>query len=202
MTGEKVNMKKKDKKRCPWCLGNPLYMEYHDREWGVPVHDDRKWFEFLTLEGAQAGLNWLLVLKKRENYRRAYDGFDPAKVARYNEKKIAKLLADPGLIRNRAKIAASLANARSFLKVQEEFGSFNRYMWSFLGGKPLRNHWRRDSDIPARSELSDAISADLRRRGFKFVGSTIVYAHMQATGMVNDHLTGCFRYGELTHRRK
>ncbi|HOW44989.1 MAG TPA: DNA-3-methyladenine glycosylase I [Candidatus Aminicenantes bacterium] len=186
-----------DKNRCPWCLGDPIYIEYHDREWGIPVHDDRKWFEFLLLEGAQAGLNWLLVLKKRENYRRAYDGFDPAKVARYGERKIAALLADPGLIRNRAKIAASLANARCFLKVQEEFGSFDRYMWSFLAGKPLRNRWRRDSDIPARSGLSDAISADLRRRGFKFVGSTIVYAHMQATGMVNDHLTGCFRYREV-----
>lgn len=190
-----------EKQRCPWCLGDPLYIEYHDWEWGVPVHDDRKWFEFLTLEGAQAGLNWLLVLKKRENYRRAYDGFDPAKVARYGERKTAALLADPGLIRNRAKIAASLANARCFLKVQEEFGSFDRYMWSFLAGKPLGNRWRRDSDIPARSELSDAISADLRRRGFKFAGSTIVYAHMQATGMVNDHLVSCFRHREVAKLR-
>ncbi len=186
------------KKRCPWCLGDPLYVQYHDREWGVPLHDDRKWFEFLLLEGVQAGLSWLLVLKRRENYRRAYDGFDPAKVARYDERKVAALLADPGLIRNRAKIAASLANARAFLKVQEEFGAFDRYMWSFTGGRPLRNRWRRDSDIPARSDLSDAISADLRRRGFKFAGSTIVYAHMQATGMVNDHLTGCFRHKEVT----
>lgn len=186
-----------EKKRCPWCLGNPLYIEYHDREWGVPVHDDRKWFEFLLLEGVQAGLSWLLVLKRRENYRRAYDGFDPAQVARYDGRKAAALLADPGLIRNRAKIAASLANARSFLKVQEEFGTFDRYMWSFTGGHPLRNRWHRDEDIPSRSELSDAVSADLRRRGFKFVGSTIVYAHMQATGMVNDHLTGCFRYKEV-----
>ena len=194
-------MPKMDKNRCPWCLGDPLYIEYHDREWGVPVHDDRKWFEFLTLEGAQAGLNWLLVLKKRENYRRAYDGFDPARVARYGDKKVAELLADPGLIRNRAKIAASVANARCFLEVQEEFGSFDRYMWSFTGGRPQRNRWRRDNDIPARTLLSDAISDGLRRRGFKFVGSTIVYAHMQATGMVNDHLISCFRYREASELR-
>lgn len=194
-------MTKMDKKRCPWCLGDPLYIEYHDREWGVPVHDDRKWFEFLLLEGVQAGLSWLLVLKRREYYRRAYDSFDPARVARYDERKLAALLADPGLIRNRAKIAASRVNALAFLKVQEEFGTFDRYMWSFTGGKMLLNRWRRDSDIPARSELSDAISADLRRRGFKFTGSTIVYAHMQATGMVNDHLIGCFRYREVADIR-
>lgn len=185
------------KKRCPWCLGDPLYIEYHDREWGVPVHDDRKWFEFLTLEGAQAGLNWLLVLKKRENYRRAYDGFDFNRVALYNDKKVAGLLADPGLIRNRAKITASLSNARAFLRIREEFGSFDRYIWKFVGGKPLHNRWRKDAEIPPRTSLSDAISADLRRRGFKFVGSTIVYAHMQATGLVNDHLIGCFRYEDL-----
>lgn len=192
-------MKKKmlEVKRCPWCLSDPLYMEYHDKEWGVPVRDDRTWFEFLVLEGAQAGLNWLLVLKKRENYRRAYDHFDFAKVARYGEEKIASLLSDPGLIRNRAKIAASVANARAFLKVRQEFGSFDSYMWSFTGGKPLVNRRRRDKEIPARTPLSDKISADLRKRGFKFVGSTIVYAHMQATGMVNDHLLACFRHGEL-----
>lgn len=183
--------------RCPWCLSDPLYIEYHDREWGVPVRDDRKWFEFLLLEGAQAGLNWLLVLKKRENYRQAYDGFDFNKIARYDEKKIGRLLADPGLIRNRAKIAASIANARAFLEVREEFGSFDAYMWRFTGGKPLVNRRRRDGEIPARTPLADKISADLRQRGFKFVGSTIVYAHMQATGMVNDHLIGCFRYKDL-----
>jgi DNA-3-methyladenine glycosylase I len=186
-----------EKKRCPWCLSDPLYIEYHDREWGVPVHDDRKWFEFLTLEGAQAGLNWLLVLKKRENYRRAYDGFDFNRVALYDDKKVAELLADSGLIRNRAKIKASVSNARAFIKIREEFGSFDRYIWAFMGGKPLRNRWRNDAEIPPRSTLSDTISADLRRRGFKFVGSTIVYAHMQATGMVNDHLIGCFRYKNL-----
>ncbi|MBN2345062.1 MAG: DNA-3-methyladenine glycosylase I [Candidatus Aminicenantes bacterium] len=190
-------MPQKEKKRCPWCLSDPLYVAYHDNEWGVPLHEDHRWFEFLILEGAQAGLNWLMVLKKRENYRRAYDGFDFAKVARYGEKKIARLLSDSGLIRNRAKIAASIANAQAFLEIRTEFGSFDRYMWEFMGGKPKHNRWRRDGDIPARTPLSDAISADLRRRGFQFVGSTIVYAHMQATGMVNDHLVGCFRHGEL-----
>ncbi len=184
-------------KRCPWCLAHPLYIEYHDREWGVPVHDDRKWFEFLTLEGAQAGLNWLLVLKKRENYRRAYDDFDYARVARYDDAKVAALLSDPGIIRNRAKIAASISNARAFIRIREEFSSFDRYIWPFVNGKPLRNHWQTDRQIPARTPLSDSISADLRKRGFKFVGSTIIYAHMQATGMVNDHLLSCFRYGEL-----
>ena len=190
-------MKADEKSRCPWCLSDPLYRAYHDREWGVPVHGDRKWFEFLLLEGVQAGLNWLLVLKKRENYRRAYDGFDFNKIARYKERKIASLLSDQGLVRNRAKIAASVSNARAFIKIREEFGTFDRYMWAFMGGKPLRNRWRHDGQIPARTALSDAISADLKKRGFKFVGSTIVYAHMQATGMVNDHLIECFRYKEL-----
>jgi len=162
------------------------------------VHDDRKWFEFLTLEGAQAGLNWLLVLKKRENYRRAYDDFDFARVARFDEKKVAALLADPGIIRNRAKIAASIANARAFIRIREEFSSFERYIWPFVNGKPVQNRWRTDRQIPSRTAISDALSADLRRRGFAFVGSTIVYAHMQATGMVNDHLMTCFRYGELS----
>ncbi len=183
--------------RCPWCLSDPLYIDYHDREWGVPLHDDRKWFEFLLLEGVQAGLNWLLVLKKRENYRRAYDGFDFGKVAGYDEAKMEDLLADSGLVRNRAKIAASVANARAFLEVREEFGSFDAYMWSFTGGGPIVNRRRRDGEIPSRTPLSDKISSDLRRRGFKFVGSTIVYAHMQATGMVNDHLIGCYRYNDL-----
>lgn len=190
-------MKSKETKRCPWCLGDPLYVDYHDREWGVPVHDDRKWFEFLLLEGVQAGLNWLMVLKKRENYRQAYDGFDYARVARYGEDKIAGLLANPGLVRNRAKIAASVCNARAFLETREEFGSFDRYMWAFVDGRPLMNRWRSDGQIPASTPLSDRISADLRRRGFKFVGTTIVYAHMQATGMVNDHLVQCFRHKEL-----
>jgi DNA-3-methyladenine glycosylase I len=190
------------KKRCPWCLSDPLYIDYHDREWGVPLHDDRKWFEFLILEGAQAGLNWLLVLKKRENYRRAYDGFDFELVARYNERRIARLLIDPGLIRNRAKIAASVSNARAFIRIREEFGSFNHYIWRFVGGKPICNRWRADSQLPASTPLSEAISLDLRARGFKFVGSTIIYAHMQATGMVNDHLIGCFRYKELKKRKK
>jgi DNA-3-methyladenine glycosylase I len=190
-------MRKKAAKRCPWCLSDPLYTEYHDREWGVPVHDDRKWFEFLLLEGVQAGLSWFLILKKRENYRRAYDGFDFEKIARYGEKKIARLLADPGLVRNRAKIRASVNNARAFIKIREEFGSFDSYIWPFVGNKPLRNRWRSMEQLPARTDLSDALSKDLVRRGFKFVGSTIIYAHMQATGMVNDHLVGCFRYKKL-----
>ncbi len=194
----KGNVAQEDKKRCPWCLSDPLYIEYHDREWGVPLHNDSKLFEFLLLEGVQAGLNWLLVLKKRENYRRAYDGFDFSKIARYSEKKIASLLADPGLIRNRAKIAASVSNARAFLRIREEFGTFNRYIWSFMDWKPQHNNWRTDGQIPPRTALSDAISADLKKRGFKFVGSTIVYAHMQATGMVNDHLIDCFRHKELS----
>lgn len=193
---------KEQVKRCPWCLSDPLCIEYHDREWGVPLHDDRKWFEFLTLEGAQAGLNWLLVLKKRENYRRAYDDFDFTKVARYDDAKIAALLTDPGIIRNRAKIAASINNARAFIRIREEFSSFDHYIWPFVNGKPLQNHWRTDRQIPARTALSDAISADLRQRGFKFVGSTIVYAHMQATGMVNDHLIACFRHVELANNRE
>ena len=199
--GIMVGMEPKILRRCPWCLSDPLYIEYHDREWGVPVHDDRKWFEFLVLEGAQAGLNWLLVLKKRGNYRRAYDGFDFQKIARYGETKIAELLADSGLIRNRAKIASSVSNARAFLAIREEFGTFNHFIWSFVGNKPLRNLWKNDSEIPARTPLSDVLSADLRRRGFKFVGSTIMYAHMQATGMVNDHLVKCFRYKELMKDR-
>jgi DNA-3-methyladenine glycosylase I len=187
-------MRKKAMKRCPWCLSDPLYIEYHDREWGVPVHDDRKWFEFLLLEGVQAGLSWFLILKKRDNYRRAYDGFDFEKIARYDEKKIARLLADPGLVRNRAKIRASVNNARAFIKIREEFGSFDNYIWPFVGNKPLRNCWTSIEQLPARTDLSDALSKDLVRRGFKFTGSTIIYAHMQATGMVNDHLVGCFRY--------
>jgi DNA-3-methyladenine glycosylase I len=191
-----------ERRRCPWCLSDPLYIEYHDREWGVPVHDDRKWFEFLLLEGAQAGLNWLLILKKRENYRQAYDGFDFEKIARYGEKKIAGLLSDPGLVRNRAKIRASVGNAKALIRIREEFGSFDNYIWPFVGNAPLRNRWRSMEQLPAKTDLSDALSKDLVRRGFKFVGSTIIYAHMQATGMVNDHLIGCFRYKNLGNIKK
>jgi DNA-3-methyladenine glycosylase I len=194
-------MKNQALKRCPWCLSHPLYIEYHDREWGVPVHDDRKWFEFLLLEGVQAGLSWFLILKKRENYRQAYDGFDFEKIASYGENKIARLLADPGLVRNRAKIRASVSNARAFIRIREEFGSFDSYIWPFVGNKPLRNRWRSIEQLPARTDLSAALSKDLVRRGFKFVGSTIIYAHMQATGMVNDHLIGCFRYKKLKSKK-
>ncbi|MDR2471385.1 MAG: DNA-3-methyladenine glycosylase I [Treponema sp.] len=183
-------------KRCGWCLCSELYMDYHDREWGVPVYDDRKQFEFLVLESAQAGLSWLTILKKRENYRRAYDGFDPAKVARYGEAKKRRLLADPGIVRNRLKIEASINNARCFLELQKEAGSFSAWLWHYTGGKPLRGRRKTLQDIPARTELSDRIAADLKKRGFRFVGSTIIYAHLQAVGVVNDHLTGCFRYRE------
>ncbi len=185
--------------RCPWPV-DALYRAYHDAEWGVPVHQDRKLFEFLLLEGAQAGLSWHLILKKRENYRAAFDQFDPARVARYSASKIARLLRDPGIVRNRLKIAAAVQNARSFLAVQEEFGSFDHYIWRFVEGRPIVNHWRRMKEVPARTPASDALSRDLKVRGFKFVGSTICYAHMQATGMVNDHLTGCFRHKELRTR--
>ena len=177
--------------RCGWSLGDPLYLDYHDNEWGVPVHDDQKLFEFLILEGAQAGLSWITILRKRENYRAAFDGFDPEKVARYTDDKIAALLLDPGIIRNRLKIRAAVSNAQAFLKVQQAFGSFDRYIWQFVGGNPLINHWERMDQIPATTPQSDALSKDLVQRGFKFVGSTICYAHMQATGMVNDHVLGC-----------
>ncbi len=170
---------------------------YHDREWGVPLHDDRAIFEFLALEGMQAGLSWKTVLDKREAFRKAFRGFDPAAVARFTERDVERLLADPGIIRNRLKVRAAIENARRFLEVQAEFGSFDRYIWGFVGGAPVQNRLRRLSDMPARTPLSDRISKDLKARGFKFVGSTIVYAHMQATGMVNDHLVTCFRYREL-----
>ena len=183
--------------RCPWPGSDPLYVRYHDEEWGVPLHDDRMLFEFLLLDGAQAGLSWLTILKKRENYRRAFDGFDPARVARYGESKIARLLADPGIVRNRLKIASAVRNARMFLEVTDEFGTFDRYVWQFVSGRPKRNRFKTVSEVPARSAESDAMSQDLRRRGFKFVGSTICYAFMQATGMVNDHLTGCPRYRQV-----
>jgi DNA-3-methyladenine glycosylase I len=172
-------------------------IDYHDREWGVPVHDDRTHFEFLVLEGAQAGLSWSTILRKREAYRRAFGGFDPHKVARYTEKRIQSLVADPGIVRNRMKIEAAVRNARAFLAVQEEFGSFDAYCWRFVGGKPLVNRRKSTRDIPATSPESDAFSKDLKRRGFSFVGSTIVYAHMQAVGMVNDHLVECFRYRQV-----
>ncbi len=184
--------------RCPWVdLTKPDYVAYHDEEWGAPVHDDRLLFEFLILEGAQAGLSWYTVLRKRENYRRLFDGFDPQKVARYGEEKIAALLQDPGIIRNRAKIAAAVCNARSFLAVQEEFGSFDAYMWRFVDGRPIVNEIRTQADYLATSPESDALSKDLRRRGFAFVGSTICYAHMQAVGMVNDHTVDCFRRRQI-----
>ncbi len=185
--------------RCPWVdPANAIYVAYHDQEWGVPVHDDRLQFEFLILEGAQAGLSWYTVLRKREHYRVAFDGFDPEKVARYDEAKVASLLADPGIIRNRAKVAAAVNNASRFLEVQEEFGSFDSYVWRFVGGRPLVGEIRTLDEYRATSPESDALSADLKRRGFKFVGSTIVYAHMQATGMVNDHTLDCFRRAEIT----
>ena len=179
--------------RCGWSGSDPLYLRYHDEEWGVPVHDDRTLFEFLILEGAQAGLSWITILRKRDAYREAFDGFDPARVARFDGRKVSQLLRNPGIVRNRLKIGSAVANARAFLRVQEEFGSFAAYQWRFLGGRPRQNRPRTLRDIPARTEESDAFSKDLKRRGFGFVGSTIVYAHMQAVGMVNDHVVGCFR---------
>jgi DNA-3-methyladenine glycosylase I len=181
-------------KRCPWAK-NDLSVRYHDEEWGVPVHDDRVWFEFLILEGAQAGLSWEIILRKRERYRQVFAGFDPAKVARFGAREVRRLLADPGIVRNRLKIAAAIQNAKSFLAVQKEFGSFDAYIWRFMGGKPRMNRRRSLKQLPARTKESDAISQDLQRRGFRFVGSTICYAMMQATGMVNDHLVTCFRHG-------
>ena len=183
-------------KRCTWAK-NDLAVAYHDAEWGVPQHDDRVLFEFLILEGAQAGLSWDTILRKRENYRNAFDGFDVNKVARFTDKRIEKLLQDEGIIRNRLKVAAAVINAKAFLKVQKEFGSFDSYIWSFIDGKPIVNKWKDTSQVPARTDVSDAISKDMKKRGFSFVGSTIIYAHMQATGMVNDHLVSCPRHAEL-----
>lgn len=181
--------------RCAWSeAGNELYRDYHDREWGVPVYDDQKQFEFLILEGAQAGLSWATILNRREGYRKAFAGFDPVKVAKFDSKKIQALLKDPGIIRNRLKVAAAVSNARAFLAVQKEFGTFSKYIWRFVGGKPIVNRRKSMKDIPATSAESDTLSKDLKARGFKFVGSTIIYAHMQATGMVNDHAADCFRY--------
>jgi DNA-3-methyladenine glycosylase I len=183
--------------RCPWPT-DELYCRYHDEEWGVPVHDDRRLFEFIVLEGAQAGLSWHTVLKKRENYRAAFDNFDAEKIARYGGKKVTELLNNPGIIRNKLKIAATIQNAKAFLKVQEEFGGFDKYLWRFVDGRPIINHRRSMKEVPARTPLSDAMSRDLIRRGFKFVGTTICYAKMQAVGMVNDHLGTCFRHKELS----
>jgi DNA-3-methyladenine glycosylase I len=185
-------------RRCPWSEGvSEAYREYHDTEWGVPVcDDDRLQFEFLVLEGAQAGLSWATILHRRQGYRLAFAGFDVGKVARFPRRRVATLLRDPGIIRNRLKIEATIGNARAFLAVQEEFGSFCRYIWQFVDGSPVRNRWRRQADVPATSPVSDALSRDLKKRGFRFVGSTIMYAHLQATGLVNDHLVGCYRHAE------
>jgi DNA-3-methyladenine glycosylase I len=187
--------------RCAWAE-KALSIEYHDREWGVPQHDDRVLFEFLVLEGAQAGLSWSTILEKRANYRRAFDRFDARKVAAYDARKVRKLLADPGIVRNRLKVAAAIQNAKAFLAVQKEFGSFDAYVWRFVGGRPLRNAWKTLKQIPARTPASDAMSKDLLGRGFKFVGPTICYAFMQAVGMVNDHLVDCFRYSEINHAQQ
>ncbi|MEK6238042.1 MAG: DNA-3-methyladenine glycosylase I [Planctomycetales bacterium] len=197
--------KKKNKEvvRCPWVdLDKPDYVAYHDEEWGVPVHDDRVLFEFLTLESAQAGLSWYTVLRKRENYRKLFDGFDPERVARYTARKINRLLKDPGIIRNRLKVEAAVSNAQHFLETQEEFGSFDAYIWSFVNGKPIVNRLKTEEDYPTTTDESDALSKDLRARGFKVVGSTICYAHMQATGMVNDHTLKCFRRREILDAQK
>lgn len=184
-------------RRCPWCGEDPLYMRYHDTEWGVPVHDEVRHFEFLLLEGFQAGLSWSTILRKRENFRVAFDGFDPEKVARYGEEKIAELLGNAGIIRNKLKVRAAVTNASEFLRVQEEFGSFDAYIWRFVDGRPIRNTFETLDQVPASTPLSDTVSKELKKRGFSFVGSTIMYAHMQAIGMVNDHLTSCFRYDEI-----
>lgn len=190
------------KSRCGWAGNDPLYIAYHDTEWGVPVHDDRTLFEFLVLEGAQAGLSWITILRKRPAYREAFDGFDPHKVAAYDEAKVAELLENPGIVRNRLKIQAAITNARAFVKVQEEFGSFDAYIWRFVDGAPRQNSWRSLAEVPAETPESRALSKDLVRRGFRFVGPTIMYAHMQATGMVNDHLVGCFRHAEVAALRR
>ena len=185
--------------RCSWAA-NPLSIQYHDEEWGVPVHDDRRWFEFLTLEVAQAGLSWDTILRKRERYRELLNGFDPAKVARYDARKIRALLRDPGIVRNRLKIRSTVANAKAFLQLQKECGSFDNFIWQFIGGQPIRNHWTDVKKVPAKTDVSIRLSKDLLRRGFRFVGPTICYALMQATGLVNDHLTICYRYQQLNIR--
>jgi len=189
-------------RRCPWAGDDPLQVSYHDDEWGVPVHDDRTLFEFLLLEGAQAGLSWNTILRKREGYRRAFAGFDPAAVARFTPRRVEKLLADPAIVRNRSKVESAVSNARCLLEVQREFGSFDAYLWQWVDGRPRTHRFRRAADVPATSDLSDALSSELRRRGFKFVGATICYAFMQAVGLVNDHLTGCFRHAEIAKAQR
>lgn len=186
-----------EKQRCGWCVGDPLYEAYHDEEWGKPVFDDETLFEFLILETFQAGLSWITILRKRENFRKAFDGFDFKKIAQYNQKKIDELLQDAGIIRNKLKIKAAVTNAQVFMEVQEEFGSFSNYIWRFVDGKPIKNSLKDYRNAPANTPLSDTISKDLKKRGFKFVGTTVVYAHMQATGMINDHEVNCFRYNEV-----
>ena len=185
------------KQRCAWCGNDPLYMEYHDTEWGVPVYDDDKLFEFLILETFQAGLSWITILRKRENFRKAFDNFDYKKIANYGEKKYETLLQDAGIVRNKLKIKATISNAQNFMKIQKKFGSFSNYVWDFTNGEPIKNNFKTMTEAPATTELSDKLSKDLKKRGFKFVGSTVIYAHMQATGMVNDHMTDCFRYNEV-----
>ena len=181
------------KTRCPWCEKDDLYRNYHDLEWGIPLHDDRKLFELLNLEGAQAGLSWYTVLSKREHYRKAFDDWDPIKISRYSEARVEKLLANPGIIRNRLKVAGTVLNAKAFLAIQAEWGSFDAYIWQFVGGKPIVNHWKTMGQVPAKTPESDAMSKDLKKRGFKFIGSTICYAFMQASGMIDDHLSTCWR---------
>ena len=185
------------KHKCGWCIGDDLYEAYHDEEWGVPVYDDDTLFEFLILETFQAGLSWITILKKRENFRKAFDNFDYRKIAQYDQKKVDSLLQDSGIVRNKLKINATISNAQNFIKVQKEFGSFSTYIWGFVDGKPVKNKFETLADVPPNTPLSDLLSKDLKKRGFKFVGTTVVYAHMQATGMVNDHEVGCFRYNEV-----
>lgn len=185
------------KKRCAWCGEDPLYTSYHDEEWGVPVHDDQRLFEFLILEGAQAGLSWITILRKRDAYRQAFRGFDPKRVARFGERDVQRLLKDAGIVRNEQKIRSAISNARAFLQVQAEFGSFSDYQWSFVNGRPLVNRWASLAEVPAWTSTSETLSKDLKKRGFKFVGRTIIYAHMQAVGMVNDHVANCFRHKEI-----
>jgi DNA-3-methyladenine glycosylase I len=184
-------------KRCDWSGTEPIYVDYHDKEWGVPVHDDRMHFEMIILDGAQAGLSWITILKRRDSYREAFDNFDAVKVSRYDDKKVEKLLTNPGIIRNRLKVNSAVKNARAFLKIQKEFGSFDDYIWQFVNHKTIQNKWKKMSELPAKTAESDAMSKDLKKRGFSFVGSTICYAYMQAAGMINDHITNCFRYKEV-----
>lgn len=195
-------MAKSSMHRCSWAGNDPLYIAYHDQEWGVPLHDDRRLFEMLILEGAQAGLSWITILRKRENYRAVFDGFDPHKIARYDARKVRALLEDPGIVRNRLKVAAAVQNANMLLTLLEQEGSLDNYLWRFVDGKPIINAWRNLKEIPPRTPLSDVLSKDLSRRGFKFVGPTICYAFMQAVGMVNDHITDCFRHRELAGKRR